>query len=46
MEDKLWDLAVALTAVIVGTALDELVKALKKTRKKTPAKSGKHAKRS
>lgn len=46
MEEKLWNLAIALTATIVGFALDELAEAIKKARKKTPPKSGKHAKRS
>lgn len=43
MDDKIWDLTVAVIGVILAKALDEGIEALKK---KTSRKPGKHAKRS
>lgn len=43
MDDKLWDLAVAIIGIILAKALDEGIQALKE---KTSRKPGKHEKRS
>lgn len=43
MDDKIWDLTIAVISVLLAKALDEGIEALKK---KTSRKPGKHTKRS